>query len=240
MTSNGRTGKGIDAFSVLEKGKSEPATETPVTVTYRDHNTVVGMEDRIQSDGLGPYPEDDRRVRKAVLSSGGKLRLDTRGHPGGQELFLDFILGIPDPVTGVTPSGPTGFHPVFMIIAPVDCTDPDPASGCPDLDGGFRAITSEGLARLVLNFDDPFSSGDFRLRMGPNPLSEPTSNLGTDYLVESCTPLANGSCTEWSVAANDSNDVARLFLFTPRQKGGDEGPRLHPRLRRRPGDPQEP
>ncbi len=195
------------ALHAAAKGKKGGAT--PVTVTYRD-----GMEDRIQSFG-GPYSDDDRRVRAAELSSGGKLRLDTRGKSGGRELFLDFSI----PVDGDTPSGPTGFHPVFMVIAPVDCTG-DPALGCPDLDGGFRAITSTGLARLVLNFEDPSSSGDFRLRMGPNPLSEPTSNLGTDYLVVSCTPLA-GSCTTWSVAANDPNDVARLFLFTPRQKGNN-------------------
>ena len=215
VTSNGRTGKGIDAFSVLEKGSGQNGGPTPVTVTYLDRN-FSGMVDIIQSDG-GAYSDDDRTVRAAELGSGGKLRLDTRGKSGGRELFLDFFLGIP--VVRVTPNGPTGFHAVFMVIAPVDCTG-DPALGCPDLDGGFRAITSTGLARLVLNFEDPFSSGNFRLRMGPNPLSEPTSNLGTDYLVVSCTPLA-GSCTTWSVAANDPNDVARLFLFTPRQKGNN-------------------
>ncbi|MDA2912292.1 hypothetical protein MYX04_15340, partial [Nitrospiraceae bacterium AH_259_D15_M11_P09] len=59
------------------KGKKN-AKETPVTVTYRDDNTV-GMKD----DLLGPYSGDDRRVRKAVLTSGGKLILDTRGHSAG-------------------------------------------------------------------------------------------------------------------------------------------------------------
>ena len=194
------------------KGKKpkEPK-ETPVTVTYHD-NTA----DRIQSDGVSPYINGVDGVR-AVLLSGGNLLLDTRD--GARTLFLDFSLGIPDPDENI-PMRPTGSHAVFMLMAPVDCTGVPAGDPCPNLDGGFRAVTGTDVpARLVLNFADPLSSDEFRLRMGPNPVNE-DQFLFTDYLVVSCKSPANGSCTKWDVATNDSKDVARLFRHTPRQKGG--------------------
>ena len=226
LLSSGRKGKGTEKFSVLKANSGGGSlNNTPVTITYRDDNTS-GMEDRIQSDGMNgisPYSDGEEGV-DSELSRGVFLRT----HDGPRTLFLDFSDVVEPFNSSLIPGSPDDYPVFFMFIAPVDCAGlDDPASGCPDLDEGFRAITETGLARLVLNFPDLSSTdgSEYRLRMGPNIVGadgnfEEIVNLGTDHLVVSCTNLLNGSCTQWSVAVNAPNDIAHLYRFTPRQKKG--------------------
>ena len=213
----------VVSSGALYAAKGGRPKKTPVTVTYLD-----SLGDKIQSDGMdgmSPYVNGEDGV-DATLSRGVVLRT----HDGPRTLFLDFIDLIVEREFNFSLIPESTDYPVFfMFIAPVDCTGPDGILGtvddldvCPDLDEGFRAITSDGLARLVLNLPDLSSSdgSEYRLRMGPNSFSEQEVNLGTDHLVVSCVNLVNGSCTQWSVAVNAPDDVAHLYRFTPRQRKG--------------------
>jgi hypothetical protein len=89
VTSKGRTGKGVDCFSVKESGNAALPFEDPVTVEFSD-NTI----DRIQSDRLGAYVDGEDRVR-AVLVADGNFALKTNDSNKAPVRMLTFDFGNP-------------------------------------------------------------------------------------------------------------------------------------------------
>jgi hypothetical protein len=138
--SDGRTGKGIELFTVTVKGTA--VFEIPVTVEFRDDPT-----DGIQSDLLGAYSHGTDAVR-AVLVANGNLALKTNdsNKPPIRKLFFDFTRPA---LSDSNPNPPfdTGTVPAFMATS--DCDDPgglrDMAAGAEQecrLGGFFLAGTN--------------------------------------------------------------------------------------------------
>jgi hypothetical protein len=104
VLSNGRRGKGTELFAVTEKGNSL-ASLIPVEAVLQD-----GINDKIRSDGFGPYNDSEVCVIGWADSTNGRFFMRSEGRVGCESQTIDrkVILDFSDALerTGNCQSGP--------------------------------------------------------------------------------------------------------------------------------------
>jgi hypothetical protein len=221
QNTSGRRGKGIELFSVKEKGSGAPEpTEGPIRFTLADPVVRGQGPERIASDGLGPYDvgvvkyEDDPNQQQVYAL------VDER------KFFFDFGDEKDCPSSGcVHPFSETAF-PYGEVVTNFQITGCD---GGPRQVGLYRMASQEfQFCQFRINPSNPTNSGGLTtwfLRFQPRTASDSTwpkdaPATDADLVLVTCN-IDNGNsadprCTEWTVTATSPTDVGRLT----RQKGG--------------------
>jgi hypothetical protein len=131
VASKGRTGKGVDCFSVKESGNAALPFEIPVEVVFDD------SMDGIRSDGSGAYVDGENRVR-AVLVADGNFALKTNDSNKApiRTLTFDFL----HPVS-VEYNRPFVSESVQAFMSTTDCANP---GGLRDMGVGSSQVCNLG------------------------------------------------------------------------------------------------
>jgi len=217
VTSGGRTGKGIELFSVSSNSAGPNCTTYNVTsILYDTDSNSAPLQ--YQSDGLGPYATSNRKgdAVSSIIQLSCSWALDT------------------------TNSKSRGF--VVTLAYPFSSNPPPPFVGPQEIQGAFHSTCQGDPASNGLNFGTmtfagqtmvcplhlPFVYNGVTYNLSFSPQNWP----GTSYMQVTCSGATGGQCNSWTVAPDPATSVLNTAtnqvsgiaeLFIPSSSGSGTG-----------------
>ncbi|MFB3923167.1 MAG: hypothetical protein ACE145_15715 [Terriglobia bacterium] len=192
VTSGGRTGKGIELFSVSSNSNGATCTTYNVTsILYDADSNSAPLQ--YQSDSLGPYVTGNRKgdTVSSVIQASCSWALDTTNSKTRGivvTLAYPFASNPPPPFIG-----PQVIKGVFHTT----CQN-DPASNGMN----FGTMTFAGqtmVCPLILPFN--YNGVYYKLSLAPQKWP------GTSYMQVTCSGATGGQCNSWTVAPDPATSV---------------------------------